>query len=232
MNDILAIIPARGGSKGVSKKNIKEINGNPLISYTIKEATKSKLISRVIVSTEDKEIAEISRKFGAEVPFKRPIELAQDDTSGIEPIIHCIHWMMENEKYKPDYICLLQCTSPLRTYKNIDECIEILLSNDADTIVSVCESEVSPYWMKRVENGILKDFLDDEPFYARRQDLPKVYRLNGAIYIAKTEVLLKNKSWYTNKTLPYVMDKISSVDIDDILDFKFAEFIMKENKYV
>lgn len=228
MGNILAIIPARGGSKGVPKKNIKAINGEPLIAYTIKEAKKSKYIERVIVSTEDEEISRISLEYGGEVPYLRPKELAEDHTPGIDPVIHCIEWLRENENYIPEYVCLLQCTSPLRKIQIIDAAIEKIISSGTDSLVSVCESEVSPYWMKRIENDRLKDFLEETKVYTRRQDIPAVYRLNGAIYIAKTESLLKNRGWYTDSTLPFVMDKISSVDIDDMIDFRFAEFLMKE----
>lgn len=228
--DIIAIIPARGGSKGIPRKNIKNINGKPLISYTIAEVKKSKYINRIIVSTEDREIAEISKKYGAEVPFLRPKELAGDSTPGIDPIIHCINWLKENENYRPEYVCLLQCTSPFRKVNQIDEAFEKLISKDSNSIVSVCESEISPYWMKKIDNGKMKDFLEDISFYARRQDTPTVYRLNGAIYIAKTDFLLKNKNWYTENTLSYIMDRNSSIDIDDMIDFKFAEFLMKENE--
>ncbi|MFT8348040.1 cytidylyltransferase domain-containing protein [Clostridium saccharoperbutylacetonicum] len=228
--DVIAIIPARGGSKAIPRKNIKEINGKPLISYAINECKKSKYINRIIVSTEDEEISEISQKYGAEVPFLRPKELAEDSTPGIDPIIHCINWLRDNENYIPQYVCLLQCTSPFRKFNQINAAFEKLVSEDADSIVSVCESEISPYWMKKIQNGKMKNFLEDDTFHARRQDVPKVYRLNGAIYIAKTDILLKNKNWYTENTLPYVMDRNSSIDIDDMIDFKFSEFLMKENK--
>jgi len=225
---VLVIIPARGGSKGVPKKNIKSLNGKPVISYTIEEAKKSKYIDRIVVSTDNKDIAEVSKNYGAEVPFLRPSELAKDDTPGIDPIIHCINWLKENEKYLPDYVCLLQCTSPFRRVQQIDEALERLIYENFDSLVSICESEVTPYWMKKIEKGKLKDFLEHSTFYIRRQDAPKVYRLNGAIYISKIECLLKNKNWYTDNTAPYIMDKVTSVDIDDIIDFKFAEFLMKE----
>lgn len=225
---ILAVIPARGGSKGIPRKNIKELNGKPLIGYAIEEASKSKYIDKLIVSTEDKEIAQVSKQLGAEIPFLRPMELAADDTPGIKPILHAVNWF--NEKGCTfDYIICLQCTSPFRKVEQIDEAIEKLVNEDVDSIVSICESEVSPFWMKRIENGIMKDFLSDIQFYPRRQDTPKIYRLNGAIYIAKLEILLKNKNWYTKNTLAYVMDRKSSIDIDDMIDFKFAEFLMKEN---
>lgn len=227
---IAAIIPARGGSKGVPHKNIKKLNGKPLISYTIEGAKESKYLDRIIVSTEDKHIASISKAYKAEVPFLRPLEIAGDTTPGIDPIIHCINWLKENEKYNADYVVCLQCTSPFRRIQQIDEALEKLINENVDSIVSVCESEVTPYWMKKIEKNRLIDFLDDTGFYARRQETPKVYRLNGAIYAAKTEILLKYKNWYTENTIPYIMDRLTSLDIDDIVDFKFAEFLMREKE--
>lgn len=225
---VLAIIPARGGSKGVPRKNVKNLCGKPLIAWSIEEALKSKYIDRLVVSTEDEEIAEISKKYGAEVPFIRPIELAKDDTPGIEPLLHCIYWLKNNENYYPDYVCTLQCTSPFRNFKHINEALELLIKEKGDSIIGVCESEVSPYWMKSIENGRLIDFIKDSPKYTRRQDLPTVYRLNGAVYIGKTDLLLINRNWYTNNTLPYIMSQKDSMDIDTIYDFKLAELMMKE----
>ncbi len=225
---VLAIIPARGGSKGVPRKNIKDLCGKPLIAWTIEETLKSKYIDRIIVSTEDKEIAEISEEYDAEVPFMRPKKLSEDGTSGIEPLLHCINWLKNNQNYYPDYICTLQCTSPFRKSKHIDEALEQLFKQDADSIIGVCRSEANPYWMKRIENGKLIDFIASSKLYSRRQDLPIIYRLNGALYIGKTDILLKNRNWYTNNTLPYVMPSEDSIDIDTALDFKFAEWIMKE----
>ncbi len=225
---VLAIIPARGGSKGVPRKNIKNLCGKPLITWTIEEALKSKYIDRLVVSTEDEEIAEISRKHGAEIPFLRPIELAKDDTPGIEPLLHCIYWLKNNENYYPDYLCTLQCTSPFRNSKHIDEALELLIKEKGDSIIGICKSEVSPYWMKSVVNGKLIDFMEGSAKYTRRQDLPAVYRLNGAVYIGKTDLLLKNRNWYTNNTLPYIMRQEDSIDIDTIYDFRFAELMMKE----
>lgn len=225
---ILAIIPARGGSKGINGKNIKELNGKPLIAYAIEEALKSKYIDKLIVTTEDKEIAEVSKRFGAEIPFLRPEELSADDTPGIQPILHAVNWFIEKEIYF-DYVMCLQCTSPFRKVYQIDDSIEKLFNEGSDSIISLCESEANPFWMKKIENGYLKDFLSNNTFYARRQDIPKVYSLNGAIYLANTEILLRYNNWYTENTIPYIMDKLSSLDIDDIFDFKFAELLMKEN---
>lgn len=228
---ILAIIPARGGSKGIPKKNIKLLNGKPLIAYTIEECLKSKYIDRVIVSTEDTEIANISLKYGAEVPFLRPQELALDETPGIEPILNVIDTLKKTEKHFSDYTICLQCTSPFRSAYNIDEALELLINSSEDFIVSVCESEISPYWMKKIENRLLKDFVTDDKFYCRRQDLPIVYRLNGAIYAGKTNKISMQKNWYNESALSYVMKQSESIDIDTMLDLKFAEFILKEGYY-
>jgi N-acylneuraminate cytidylyltransferase/CMP-N,N'-diacetyllegionaminic acid synthase len=228
-NKILAIIPARGGSKGIPQKNIRLLNNKPLIAYTIEEAMKSKLVDRVIVSTENEEIYKISKQYGAELPFMRPVEFAQDSTPGIDPILHCIKWMEINENYVPDYVVCLQCTSPFRRAEQIDEALKRIIEEDADSLVSLREIEENPYWMKKLVNGKMQNFLENIELISRRQELPPVYLLNGAIYIAKTESLLKNGNWYADNTIPYIMDKISSTDIDDILDFQFAEFLMKEN---
>ncbi|HBR30287.1 MAG TPA: acylneuraminate cytidylyltransferase [Firmicutes bacterium] len=225
---VVAIIPARGGSKGVPRKNINDFCGKPLIAWTIEEALKCKYLDRLLVSTEDQEIATVAKEFGAEVPFLRPEQLARDDTPGVEPILHALDWLSEKEQYHPDYICTLQCTSPFRKDYQISEALEILVAEGHDSIIGVCASEVNPYWMKKIENGKLKNFMPTAINYTRRQDLPKVYRLNGAIYMARTAVLLKKRNWYTDHTVPYVMDKLSSMDIDDLVDFKVAEFLMKE----
>jgi len=225
---VLAIIPARGGSKGVPRKNIKDLCGKPLIAWTIEEALKSKYIDRTIASTEDGEIAEISRKYGAEVPFLRPKELAKDDTPTVDVIIDLINRLEQYEGYKPDYVCVLQCTSPFRKSKHIDEGLEQLINSDGDFIIGVCESEINPFWMKKIENGKLLNFMEDSPTYNRRQDLPTIYRLNGALYIGRTDMLVENKNWYTGNTLPYIMRNKDSIDIDTIMDFKFAELLMKE----
>ena len=225
---ILAIIPARGGSKGLTRKNVKDLVQKPLIAYTIESAKNSKYLDRIIVSTDDDEISSVSKSYGAEVPFIRPIELAQDDTPGIEPILHCLNWLLIEQDYVPDYVCVLQCTSPLRNNHQIDEAIEEIFEKNADSIISVYESDKSPYWMKKIENGKLKSFLYKNKDYTRRQDIPKTYMLNGAIYICKTKLLIKNRSWYSENTIPYIMDKNTSVDIDDINDFRFVEYLMKE----
>lgn len=220
---ILAIIPARGGSKGVPRKNIRELAGKPLIAWTIKEAKKSKYIDRLILSTEDDEIIEVAKQYGCEVPFKRPIELAQDDTPGIDPVLHAIE---QCPGY--DYVVLLQPTSPLRTVDDIDGCIEQLFSSDGTNFcVSVTEPEKSPYWMYTLEDERMVPLLPKDTLVTRRQDLPKVYALNGAIYVAKTEKLIEEKSFLSSNTSGYIMPQERSFDIDTLIDFTICDLLKK-----
>ena len=220
---ILAIIPARGGSKGVPRKNIRDLAGKPLIAWTIEEAKKSKYIDRLILSSEDDEIIEVAKKYGCEVPFKRPIELAQDDTLGIDPVLHAIE---QCPGY--DYVVVLQPTSPLRTVEDIDGCIEKLISSGVDFCVSVTEPEKSPYWMYTLENNQMAPLLPQETLIARRQDLPKCYSLNGAIYVARINSFIEEKSFITTNTMAYVMSQERSFDIDTIVDFKICEYLIEE----
>ncbi|MGJ0290678.1 acylneuraminate cytidylyltransferase family protein [Aliarcobacter cryaerophilus] len=221
----LAIIPARGGSKRLPRKNVLDLCGKPLIAWSIKAGLNSKYIDKVVVSSDDDEILNISSNFGAET-IKRPVELASDAATTFDAIKHTI----ENiQKY--DYIVLLQPTSPLRDAKHIDEAIELLEEKQADAVVSVCEMDHSPLWSNTLpQDGSMKGFLRDEVLNKRSQDLEKYYRLNGAIYICKTEKLLENKSFFLKDNIfGYIMDKKSSVDIDEEIDFIIAKSIKKEN---
>lgn len=224
---ILAVIPARGGSKGLPRKNIRLLNGKPLISYTIEAALHSQLIDRVLVSTEDQEIADISRTFGAEVPFMRPEDLADDASSTIEVIKHTVNWLKENEHYQPDLICLLQCTSPLRNSKDIDGTISKLFATGMDAAVSICEAEINPYWTNVLHENKLEYFIPEGKSILRRQDLPKVYRLNGAVYVIKTEKFLEENTLEPDNITGYIMENINSIDIDDKIDFDLAELIIQ-----
>jgi len=221
---ILAIIPARGGSKTIPRKNIKLLNGKPLIYYTIKESIKSKYLGRIIVSTEDKEISEISKKCGAEV-IERPEELAKDETPTIDVIFHVLQ-VVKAENFEPGAVVLLQPTSPLRNVQDIDNAIELFLKNDCESVVSVCEVEHSLYWSFEIENRYLKPIFGGKYLNMRRQDLPKVYTPNGAIYVSTPEILRKYKSFYCSKTIPYIMPPERSVDIDNEIDFMLAELLM------
>jgi CMP-N,N'-diacetyllegionaminic acid synthase len=219
----LAIIPARGGSKRLPRKNVLDLCGKPLIVHTIEAALKSEYINKVIVSSDDEEILNISSNFGADI-IKRPIDLANDTATTFDAIKHTI----ENvEKY--DYIVLLQPTSPLRNEKHIDEAIQLLEKKKADAIVSVCEMDHSPLWSNTLpKDGNMSNFLKDEILNKRSQDLEKYYRLNGAIYICKTEKLLENKGFFLKDNIfAYKMDRESSIDIDEEMDFKIAETFIK-----
>lgn len=226
--NILAIIPARGGSKGVYRKNIKNLNGKPLISYTIEAGKKSKYIDRLVVSTDDKEIAEVSEKYGAEIPCLRPETLSGDASPTVDSVIHMINYLKQNEGYIPTHVMLLQCTSPLRNYKHINEAVEKFKNSSKSALVSVCESEVNPYWTNVFDGDELKPFIKNGCEITRRQDLPSIYRLNGAIYIIRTDILLEEKTFQPSSLTGYIMDTYYSVDIDTELDFKIAEVIMND----
>ncbi|MCT4605042.1 MAG: acylneuraminate cytidylyltransferase family protein [Marinisporobacter sp.] len=227
---IVAIIPARGGSKGVPKKNIKLLNNKPLIAYTIEEALKSKYIDRVIVSTDDLEIKHIAKKFGAEVPYLRPAELATDDSPTIDTVMHMVKFLKYTEKYHSEYICLLQCTSPLRTFEDIDRTIKKMIDTGMDGAVSVCKVEVNPYWTNVFNGDRLEYFLEEGKNITRRQDLPKIYRINGAVYVIKIESLIEMNTLEPENIAGCVMSDERSVDIDNNLDFNIAEIFMKESE--
>ncbi|WP_151949786.1 acylneuraminate cytidylyltransferase family protein [Aliarcobacter butzleri] len=220
----LAIIPARGGSKRLPRKNVLDLSGKPLIAYTIEAGLKSNYVDKVVVSSDDEEILEISKKFGAET-IKRPDDLANDTATTFDAIKHTI----DNNIDKYNYIVLLQPTSPLRNEKHIDEAIELLEIKNADAIISVCEMEHSPLWSNTLpQDGSMKGFLRDEVLNKRSQDLEKYYRLNGAIYICKTDKLLENKNFLLKDNIfSYVMDRKNSIDIDEEIDFKITEAILK-----
>jgi N-acylneuraminate cytidylyltransferase/CMP-N,N'-diacetyllegionaminic acid synthase len=228
-NETLGLITARGGSKGLPRKNILPLAGKPLIAWTIEAALQSNLLSRVIISTDDPEIADVGRKCGAEVPFLRPDELAQDNSPSIASVFHSIHWLADHENYCPEYVMLLQPTSPLRSPEDIQRTIQIIQEHKADSVVSVTAVHQHPYWMKTIiPDGKLVDFLTTERSYARRQDLPTAYALNGAIYLTKRDVLLARGSFYGDNTFAYVMPSECSIDIDTPWEFHLAELILKD----
>jgi len=224
---ILGIIPARGGSKKIPKKNIRPLMGKPLIYYTIREAKKSKYLSRIIVSTEDKEIAQIARGYGVEV-ITRPQELAQDDTPALPVYQHAIRFLEEKERYSPDIIVVLQPTSPLRLAVDIDGAIEQFLKTEDYPVVSVCEVTHPPQWMYTLRKGILVPVLKGE-IPARRQDALTVYQLNGAVYVIPRDTVMKQNSVLGKTTRAYLMPAERSIDIDTEIDFKLAELIIKDN---
>lgn len=223
----LAIIPARSGSKGLIDKNIKILNNKHMIGYTIEAAKNSNLFDNIIVSTDSVEYAEISKKYGANVPFLRDGKLANDTASSADVIVDVIEKLkLQGEEY--DYFVLLQPTSPLRNSGDIIKAIELLINTESDSVIGVSEAEHSlTLYNELPESLSMNNFIDNKDSNSRRQDYRKVYRINGAIYICEIELYLKNKNFYGEKSKAYIMDNINSIDIDNELDFKFAEFILK-----
>ena len=226
---LLAIMPARGGSKGLPGKNIKEFCGKALIAWSIEVAETCSAIDRVVVSTDDDKLVDVVKKYGAEAPFERPAELANDAASTINVIFHTIDWLREHQNFRPKYILLLQPTSPLRTVEDIEGTIQTLKDKDAQAVVSVCETDHHPWWSNILsEDGNMKDFIMPKILNKRRQDLPKYYRLNGAIYLAATKYLRKRNGFFGPNTFAYEMPKERSVDIDSDLDFKLVSLLLQE----
>lgn len=225
---ILAIIPARGGSKGVPGKNIRELSGKPLIAWTIEAALKSRYIDEAIVSTDDKKIASISKRHGVSVPFMRPSRFAADSTPMIEVVNHAIAWF-EPHGQQYDIIALLQPTSPLRSVEDIDMAIELLFKKKAQSIVSICEVEHHPWLMNLLpKTKNMKNFLKAKAINKNRQDFPAFYRLNGAVYVAYVEYLKSNKSFFGDKTYAYEMPLERSIDIDAQFDFNIVEYMLSK----
>ena len=228
--NIISIIPARGGSKGVPRKNIKLLAGKPLIAYSIDVAKHSKYLTRILVSTEDREIKKIVLEWGAEV-IDRPEELARDETTTIDVIFHVFDYLKSVESLEPDLIVVLQPTSPLRIVEDIDNSIRLFLSSsDALSLVSVTEYESTPFWALKLSDGFVFPMFDEKYFKMRRQEIPTAYKPNGAIFISRPETLRKYKTFYSPRTLGYVMPPERSVDIDTEFDFMLAEFLLKRQK--
>lgn len=228
---ILGLITARGGSKGILRKNIRELHGKPLIEHTIHVAlAASNLFHRVIVTTDDEQIASISRLAGADVPFMRPQELAKDETPTLPVLQHAIEYVEQNDGITIDWVMILQPTSPLRTIEDIEAAICLAKAGDCDTVVSVRKANnCHPFKMKKIDTGgLLVPFIDGCVEPERRQDLsPDAYQRNGAIYMVRRDRLLENRL-YGDKIRPYIMPDDRSVDIDTHLDFKLAETLLEE----
>jgi len=224
MKNVLAVIPARGGSKGLKNKNIKVIAGKPLISWTIDAALKSKYIDKVIVSTDSKEIEKISKEYGASVPFLRPKELAKDDTSSIDVMLHAI-------EHFPEYkiVIMLQPTSPLRECSHIDKAFDFFLKSNLNSCVSVTKDIKPPFWSFSMNSRMkLTTLFPNKEIPLRRQEIESTYHLNGAIYISTFLNLKKYKTFILEGTSGYEMSIESSVDIDDINDFNLASRLLKK----
>jgi CMP-N,N'-diacetyllegionaminic acid synthase len=220
---VLGIIVARGGSKRLPRKNLMPLNGKPLIAWTIEAGLAANCIDRLVLSTDDAEIASIGKAFGCDVPFIRPAELANDTTSTVDVVLHAIDKI-------PGYshVVLLQPTSPLRTGVHIDEAFNNMNSSNADSCVSVTTVKESPFWMYRIDEKNYMQPIMNEIKISRKQDLPQILILNGAIYISKVEDLINSKSLLGERIAPYTMSRDQSIDIDEYSDFLLAEKNLKK----
>ncbi|RKD23555.1 CMP-N,N'-diacetyllegionaminic acid synthase [Caminicella sporogenes DSM 14501] len=225
----LAVIPARSGSKGIPNKNIVDVNGKPLIQYTIDEALKSKYLDRVIVSTDSEKIAGVARRCGADVPFLRPAKLASDTAKTIDVLIHVINKLKkQGEQY--DYLVLLQPTQPLRQVFHIDEAIEKIVDNNKSSLVSVSKVKEHPILMRTIkEDGTLEKLLKVSST-VRRQDFPDCYKVNGAIYINKIDKTFNNNLSLNDNKLSYIMEEKYDIDIDEPLDLEIFKIKLREIK--
>ncbi|GAB4399656.1 MAG: N-acylneuraminate cytidylyltransferase [Anaerolineales bacterium] len=233
MTNILALIPARGGSKGIPRKNIRSFAGYPLIAWSIAAAKQSNLVTRIIVSTDDEEIAEVAREWGAETPFLRSAELAQDKTTDLPVFEHALKWLEETEGYRPDIVVQLRPTSPIRPPKMVDDAIRILLNHaDADCVRGVVPAGQNPFkmWRFNGEDKPLKQLLEvpgiAEPYNAPRQILPPVYWQTGHIDAIRTTTILDKKSLTGDVIYPLVVDPKYTVDIDTLPDWAKYEAVI------
>ncbi|MDQ7837082.1 MAG: acylneuraminate cytidylyltransferase family protein [Thermodesulfobacteriota bacterium] len=228
--NVLGVILARGGSKGVKRKNMKPLANVPLVAYTIIEAQRSRRLTRLILSSEDREILELSSSLECEI-ILRPSELASDSAASPPCLIHAVEAIEKCSGFKTDVVVLLQPTTPFRTYKTIDACIELLLEKGVDSVVSVMKAPhyVNPHWVRKIEDGFLRPYLNVKDF-TRRQDLPEVYWRNGQVYAVRKEVLFKTGDLYGEKCLPFIMDEDFQINIDHPVDFRFAEYLLEKGE--
>lgn len=229
---ILGLIPARGGSKGIPRKNIKLLQGKELIRYTIETGLACSVIDEIVVSTDDAEIAKVSQKAGATVPFLRPAHLATDQSPSIDTVIHALKYF-ENIGQIFDAVCLLQPTTPFRHQKDLEEAIRLFKVKGADSLISVREvpHTFNPHWVfEEKKDGFLKISTGESQIISRRQDLPKSYYRDGAVYITKKEIILEQKSLYGNTIIHHEMKSSSRINIDTLADWQMAEAFLKENR--
>jgi len=225
---MIAIIPARGGSKGLPGKNVRPLNGKPLIAYAIEAALNSKHIDRVIISTDDEEIARIAVEYGAELPFMRPAELASDTAMAIDNYIYTIGRIEEEDGIMIDAFVVLQPTSPLRTAEDIDGAVELFERKKADSVISYTQEAHPVSWHKYLdEEGHLIDILNST--IDNRQKNRISYYPNGAVYVFRTS-MIRERKYSTDNSFAYIMPRTRSVDIDYIEDFEYAEYLLKQNK--
>ena len=226
---MLAIIPARGGSKGLPGKNVRPLAGVPLICHSVRTALAAKSISRVVISTDDEAIAAAAKEYGAEVPFMRPAELAQDDSMVMDAYLYTADRIAREQGSPVEGFVALLPTAPLRLPEDIDGAVELFNDKRADSVISVTEAPVPVSWYRRIDGeGVMRAYLSEEgDAVSNRQAHGQAYVPNGAIYVFRTEGLRATRQYYTDKTYPYVMPRERSADIDELLDFEWAEFLLK-----
>ena len=224
---IVALIPARGGSKGIPKKNIKLLHGKPLIAWTIETAIKSNCFDKIIVSTDNQEIANVAIEYGAKVPFLRPKNISMDNTPGVQTALHLCEKLNSFES-----LLLLQPTSPLRTFDDIQKMIKFSISKKANSVVSISEVKKHPYWMyeKNIQNKLVP--IIKSPMISNRQKLPPAFSINGSMYFANKNWLTINRNFITEETYGFITPYENSIDIDDYDDFYYSEYILKKRKNI
>jgi len=238
MTDVLALIPARGGSKSIPRKNIRDFAGHPLIAYSIAAARAAGTITRTIVSTDDIEIAQVARRYGAETPFIRPPEHSQDKTPDLPVFQHALRWLAENENYHPDLVVQLRPTSPFRRVAHIDGCVQALTARpDADAVRTVCIPFQNPFkmWRIRSQDGLMQPLgvelgVPGEPYNMPRQALPDVYWQTGYVDAAWSRTILEKNSMTGERILPFVIDPSEWVDIDSPDDWRRAERLLQTSE--
>ena len=230
--NVLILIPARGGSKRIPRKNIRKLNGKPLIQYTIEYALQAELNARIIVSTDDMEIAEVSRQYGAETPFLRPNEISEDETLDYPVVAHCLDYLEREDMWVPDIVVFLRPTQPFRIKGEIEKAIEILNKNSTIDYVRTTQPVCyPPYWMKRINsNSLIEPFHDDMEAlqYTRSQDLPNTVFCDGYVDAMRVSSLINYKKMFAGKVYAMHRDEIFFIDIDDEKDWDYAEYIFKK----
>lgn len=230
MVKVLAVIPARGSSKGIPGKNLVDLDGRPLISYIIDSALKAQTLDRVVVSTDDEKIAETARRYGAEVPFTRPEELSGDDISLIPVVKHAAQYLQDQEDWRSGVVVSLQPTSPLTEAREIDSAVKKMIETDCDSVVGICPVEDHPFWTYRLDEGRVLPFVTTDQNYLQRQDLPEVYTLSGALYVRKLELLTEwtGDDFALGKDIRAVIMSRYAKDIHSMEDLWLVEKILKE----
>lgn len=230
--NILYLITARGGSKGIPKKNIQKISGIPLVAYKAISAQKCKYTGRIMVSTDDEEIMNVCKQYDVDVPFIRPQHLSQDDSSSIDVVLHAMQWIEKHDSCSYDYIFLLEPSSPFATYTDFNNSLDIIINSDADTLLSMRRVDVNRVFINNLDqNGGLSYFHESiqNLKYLHRQAQNQEYTPNGCIYISKWNYMKQNKSFHSKNSKPYLMKREYSLELDETIDLEFAKFLVKKN---